>query len=362
MPLYEEQKLSVTLSSEAQKTIESDMSIFDCSSTWSGFINRIVLNYKNETNASIKVASKNMRNQIAYVLHPDDGKTSSAEDIIINKIVDDYSKKLRNEMRSFSSGAETKKIRMQDKNKDVLAPLDKSEYLNKGDYANAGSFVKAILEDYARQPFNRREEIIFKERIRDIAICKIDDYNRYILKIDYKNRNGVPASFKLKPYGLMTDKLTGYQYCVGFLFDSDAKINTPFSLRIYRMIDSKPLSQRAHISKKDEKDLKDSILHKGLAYLQGDSEIIKIALTSAGEKKYRSVLHLRPMHINTEFKLDFNGNRIYEFNCTFEQIRNYFFQFGKEAIVIEPSELKEEFYNRYNEASINYSNSISYQE
>lgn len=56
------------------------------------------------------------------------------------------------------------------------------------------------------------------------------------------------------------------------------------------------------------------------------------------------------MHINTEFKLDPSGNRIYEFNCTFEQIRNYFFQFGKEATLIEPAELKEEFYNKYNEA------------
>ena len=51
-----------------------------------------------------------------------------------------------------------------------------------------------------------------------------------------------------------------------------------------------------------------------------------------------------------------NGNKYYElvFDCSYDQIRNYFFSFGAEAEIISPLRLREMFVNDYKKALERY--------
>ena len=79
---------------------------------------------------------------------------------------------------------------------------------------------------------------------------------------------------------------------------------------------------------------------------------IKVALSEQGYKLYKSILYLRP-----NAKIDKDGDKwILTLSCAEEQVKNYFFQFGKEAIVISPDSLKQWFLDKYTDAAEMYQN------
>ena len=63
---------------------------------------------------------------------------------------------------------------------------------------------------------------------------------------------------------------------------------------------------------------------------------------------YQTILHQRPSYIHKD------GN-LYTFNCTRRQAANYFFKFGKEALVQQPQELHEQMLQNFKDAVSTYS-------
>lgn len=350
MAEYYEQKISLTLSNEAYHTIESDMRIFLSTTNWAGFINSVLENFKEHSLASIKYAVQREQDKLIGIIDPSNNSLSPSEKRIVDKLINNYTTQLKKEMRSFPSDSGiTKKIRLNNKNFDEIWCNGVSEYFDDKDFPNVGSYVKAVLEDYSRLPFARREKIIFRKTIDEIS-TSIQE--RALIKIKYLSRMGTKSTLKLKPYKITTGKVNNYHYLVGLLYETSTNTPTLFSLRISRIVTCDKMAQHAHITKKEQLILEEQIQRKGVPYLQGTSETCLILLTPSGIKKYNSILHLRPQYVRITPEL--NGSSIYEFDCTNEQIQNYFFQFGKDAKVLSPRDIATEFSQRYQAAYNSY--------
>ena len=172
---YIEQKVSITLSYEAYNTIESDMSIFLPGGKWATFINILIENYKDDSSASIRLASERERARLESMIHTDRSPLTQAEKQFIGRLVDAYTQDLREQMNAYGSDSGiTKKIRINNSNFEALGIGQHSEYYSGNDYRNAGTYIKSLLEDYARQSFSRREEIFFLDTIRSLQSCIAD--------------------------------------------------------------------------------------------------------------------------------------------------------------------------------------------
>ncbi len=351
MPNYDEQKVSITLSYEAYQIIKDDMNIFIPEVNWAGFINSILSGFMDSSNASIKSASLRERQRIIDLLKSNNEPLTPTEKTIIDTLENDFRNRLRSEMKSYSTDSYiTKKIRISNDNAKAINMSGDSDYFDKEDYSSAGKYIKALLEDYARQQFSIRERIIFHHTFNVINNCISSNS---LLKLVYKSRDDVKSILKIKPYGILTDKLNGYHYCVGLLYDTQVDMPPLFSLRISRICSVRQLSQTSRIKPKEKAYIESQIKNSGVAYIQGTTNECEIELTPKGEKLYRSILHLRPRYKELP-QPGSNGNMIYIFDCTDEQIRNYFFQFGKEAKITKPKYLKEEFFARFSDAASIY--------
>ena len=209
-----------------------------------------------------------------------------------------------------------------------------------GKYGSPGKFIKAVLEEYAELTYIERERIYF----RDTA-DKITANLHSRLRI-----TSGPLSFIVKPYSIMSDKLTTYNYLVGY----SALSSTPDDYRIasFRLsrIESVAVVPDSPFSFNDmETDrLSEAITEKGVAYLIDEMCDLAVELTDAGKALFKTILFQRPEVI--EMKGD-----VYRFRCTKLQAEAYFFRFGGEARIIEPESLREMFAKRYAKANDVYS-------
>lgn len=353
MANYDEQKVSITLSAIAYQTITDDKQIFLPDESWAGFINTIISGFKDDTIASIKRASLNERKRLIKYLHNEESEDdlSSSENDVINKIIAGYSVELREKMRSYSTDSgKTQKIRINNLNKDTLILSDESKYVFKGDYTSAGKFIKAILENYAEQPFSTRERIVFHNTIKIIKSCAA---NKNVLKFLYKGLDNKLSELEIRPYDIVVDGKTNYAYCVGILYDVNVKKTDLYSLRLYR-IQGAPEEvkgmPRSAINKQEAANIEKKIRMLGVAYIQSDAKKIRVELSPKGQNLYNSILHMRPSHTNE----DALKTGEYHFDCSEKQVENYFFRFGKDALILEPTELKNTLFTRYQEASEKY--------
>lgn len=96
--------------------------------------------------------------------------------------------------------------------------------------------------------------------------------------------------------------------------------------------------------------IEEAIRSKGAQFLSDDKgqERIVAQFTPRGEKMYKSMLHLRPQYRKKR------DDRIYEFECPVYQAQKYFFKFGRDVTILEPSSLAERFKEEYIKAAQNY--------
>lgn len=90
--------------------------------------------------------------------------------------------------------------------------------------------------------------------------------------------------------------------------------------------------------------------------IQNDKKIVVVKLTNDGYKKYYSkfINHHRLLPCEGP-KWDKNKKHWeLKFDCSQDQIKHYFFNFGKEARIVSPKELREEFKKKYKAAFESY--------
>lgn len=121
------------------------------------------------------------------------------------------------------------------------------------------------------------------------------------------------------------------------------KIVASFSMA--RMKTPTLLTKTFHLNKQEISNIETQLPNYSPAYFVGKPEQIKVKLTPKGKLSYQSRLYSRPEKIEL-----LSTDDIYVFDCTQQQIFNYFFPFGPDAEIISPDYLRNRFKNTYEKA------------
>lgn len=370
-----EQRQHINLSQHAWSVIESDMAAFDLSSSISGFLNEIVINFIEDSRASISIAKykkfqdleasylasrsklKQSRKARGTTSRGRTGELSSEEHRILDRLAENYALELSEAMNSFPKGSAVK-IRLRNEVYDLIHFSNGDDWCESDYYQSAGAYLKAIIEDYASQSFYQREAILYKDILAQIeSELELPPEQRRIIRIEQTFR-GETKIFDVKAFKLLPDSNTNYHYlvCLSKRAEEPGLPNRITSFRISRISKVKPRARSlgsGKIPATREKEIERAIASKGVQYLVGDSVEIKVRMTKKGFGMYQSILHMRPPVVSPPIVSD--DSILLIFNCTELQIKNYFFRFGPDAVVVSPERLKVDFLSEYKNALEAYS-------
>ena len=371
-----EQKQHINLSNHADETIRSDAFTFGMGDNLSGMINRILLNYMDDARATLSLSAQRERNRLAsaitlqkYIaknqwdknleLFNPDVPAEEGELQTIDLLVKQYIAETLEQNRRYTKG-QSHKIRLQNEVYDRLYPEDDPAIWPEQDYYRSqGEYIKAVLEEYSDLPFYDREGIYYKP-ILDILErhLLLPNSERSVLKLIYKGASGDRTVFHIKLHKLLPDPKGTYHYLTAYSRPAASK-NVEYEPHVFRMSrieDIRVYSEKTSgkLTEKQKHTIESLIQKNGVQFLfsNEEPEECRIKLTPAGYTAYCSRFWLRPLYDSIEENED--GSRTMTFHCPFRQIQYYFTGFGKNALVLEPDALVEQFRNTYSEANEAY--------
>ena len=330
-------KQHINLSTMAYEIIQNDMRSFMENPSKSGFLNRIIEEYKDYADASISTAIARKHGTLKQLLK---GIPSSTEkEKIIRKLLKQYEEELQKQASSYPKGVYVK-FRLNKKNFSMLFEEKCSEDHY---YDSQGKYIKAIVEEYAQKSPLERERIFFGERLSFIQSC-ID--GGLLLKV--KTRKN--WMYEVKPYAIRVDGSGLYHYLVGITTSPADPTGIPkissFRISFLKDVVSRPKSYRSgKVTQAEIVQIEKELQQKGVQFLLEDADDIVVRLDEQGRKMFATQLHLRPIPVSIE------ENGLYHFFCTQSQITYYFFKFGVHAEIISPNKLRRQFAQQYIEAA-----------
>lgn len=332
----EDARVHVNLSNYAWNVIHEDMFVFcrDDLANLSGFINDIILSYYQEADASIQTRCDEIASNYEQLLSEESVNMKidpSIQYSVIDVVTRSFKNRVIDKINSYPKD-KYKKIKLRKNVAEIL--LDSQEYSFYED--NVSNYIKAIIEEFVRLPFLKRESIICKEN-HDLIEKAIHSHKR--LKIIV----GTKKEFEVIPYQITTDKLGMFNYLIGI----DVNTKQPVSYRISRL-KIKLLSKIGKINKTYEEAILSKLAIVDASFLTKETERIVVRFDSYGLSKYNNQLHMRPQYIE---QLDDN---CFVFNCSTDQAKFYFLKFGSSALILEPEWLSKSFRNFYNYALQRY--------
>jgi hypothetical protein len=358
-----EHKLWVPLSERAIFVISEDMAVFSVDQE-STFINTVFANFRGEAKSSVCLYLE-QKKEVLNRLFPV-AKLKKAKGIAIEQLLLAEEKELRNKVMQYRD-ARANGRKLYYINKENVGYLEKEciedqyynikEYKNeKPYYSGPAEYVRSVIEEYCSLPFIKRERI-YRKKEYDIVerACK----EKTILQVD-ANYQGKEQTFYVYPYKIVPDSFhtQSYLVCYSRMPEEDEDEKKIVSFSMARINPGQECKGNFSLKKQEIKDIENRIAKDAAAYLVGGNEEIKVQLTKKGERSYRQRLYSRPEKTGIEKietdKTDDQGNHIeesiYTFNCTQQQIFNYFFSFGAEAKIISPEGLRNRFQNTYERA------------
>ncbi len=331
MPIYgnEEHKQRVNLSSFAQSVLEIDRNVFSGSGSYSGFLNRIISSFRDKATASVDTAAAQRQRFLlanGYSLQ------------IAEQLTAEYREQLKQKITGYPQG-DSIVFRLNNKNFNMLY----EEHAESSAYSAPSKYLKALFEEYARLSPSERERIYYSELVEQTLQPAIDA--GYILEVNLGGK-----VFLVKPYGVMADPFNSHLYLIGLSKRADypSEQETIASFRITRISEAKSRRHpRGRLSVDEKRQIERRLQAVGVQYLVGEQDFVKIRLTPSGVRLFLQKSYMRPIPESVE-------DDVYLFHCSSLQIRNYFLSFGKEAQVLEPESLREEFLAFYKEAVLIY--------
>ena len=324
-------KLDMKFNKREQYIIKGDMSIFKCEKLGT-FCNAIIKNYYKDFN------------------HPD-WKT------ITKKI------KISKAEQKIGASIKLQKTCCDNLDKELIEYEENKEYTPKFGNLIASNYVNLLLKEYANKKMYERERIFFKEKFEIIKNAK---NLRKQIKITTGGRH-----FQCLVYDIMDESGNTYIICKsGEIIDGKLQKWRYGSFRFLYITDVRYVNTDDDLCIKDfdEIEIEDKIFYNGIQFFLDDVELIKVKFSDEGIKKYNSIRNLRPAEYygwgikDKSKKEEFNLkkkrddiNNIKTFKCTRKQMEFYLFQFGGDAEILEPIDLREEFLEKYKKAVEVYS-------
>ena len=218
------------------------------------------------------------------------------------------------------------------------------------------ALLSYILEEYSSMPFSEREKIYsydiycsIKECIRNSKIIRMELKNKKL------NEETSIENYIVKPYDIVLDDNSFSFYLVGY---AKARDTEPYfrmrTFKLTRIISCSSNHKNYFLKKDDIYNIKDNLDTFGAAYIQEtkNKNDIEVRLSKRGYELFlTTIVRQRPVPISTpepDYKKE--GYFILKFDCSYQQIRNYFFSFASNAEIVSPPELRRKFRNDYQKA------------
>lgn len=210
--------------------------------------------------------------------------------------------------------------------------------------------ISFILERFTTLALLEREKIYCYPQYQVITEV-IDNYELLAIKM-FSGKE-----YEVKPYIIKMDENTLSNYLIGYSRPKGS--NNEFechSFKLSRIGKCRSCHKESVLSSKEIKTLKDINDKFGSAYIMGnltkkEIENTVVRLTKNGyENLYLKIIaYHRPIPIIEPVQISIDDKEFYDltFDCSHQQIRNYFFSFGAEAEIISPLRLREKFIREY---------------
>lgn len=228
-------------------------------------------------------------------------------------------------------------------------------------------FLKAVYEDYALLSDCERERLIFADNIIKInEVIKQNGSRYYSFIYAYSNMySHEKRRIRLIPYRIVSDEYKMYNYLVCLSDEKSAgKEFKADSYRISRLSGlsiAEKLSQKEYSSVTEYERLKEGHV-KSVKHLLSDprfgsdeSDISKVYLTEKGVEMFGKILYQRPILKGNEKP---KPNTVNEFISPPIQVKYYFNKFGKDGVILSPSDSFEEMRTLYVEGAEAYNREV----
>lgn len=367
---------SIPLSPSAYSVIIKDKSIFETSLSpnssvsMSSFLTSIFdsayiasLKYKTDDNykyIGIPLLNAFVKWQIEEI---DDGLDDKSKEIIKSYLISKLSAKYE---KTKTENAVRVRLSICRDLYDTLSS-DDLYYENKVYSSTLRRFLKAVYEDYALLSDCERERLIFADNIIKInEVIKQNGSRYYSFIYAYSNMHSrEKRRIRLIPYRIVSDEYKMYNYLVclsdergaGKEFEADSyRISRLSGLSI-----AEKLSQKEYSSVTEYERLKEGHV-KSVKHLLSDprfgsdeSDISKVYLTEKGVEMFGKILYQRPILKGNEKP---KPNAVNEFISPPIQVKYYFNKFGKDGVILSPSDSFEEMRTLYVEGAEAYSREV----
>lgn len=341
--INEEQKIRIALSKRAKLTMAEDMDVF-CTPKVATFINTVFNNFKHEAKSSISLYLQQREIELDR-LFTETKLDAISKKISIDQILSIEKKQIQSKISEYSNiKGESKLYHINDDNVAyLLEDCDEDQY-----YSRPGAYIRSIIEEYCSLPFIKRERIYRKDIYEIIERACVE---KRILKIK-ANYYGKDQLFYVYPYKIIPDSFhtQAYLVCYSRKAEDEEKDKIIASFSMARISSPTILTKSFHLNKHEIANIDSQITKYSPAYLIGKPELISVKLTKKGKQSYQSRLYSRPEKIES-----LSSDDIYVFDCTQQQIFNYFFSFGADAEIISPEYLRNRFKNTLEKAFKIYS-------
>lgn len=262
---------------------------------------------------------------------------------------DEVTEFLKNfERRSQESLIERDRITLSKKVIDEFKKFDFSEDKT----FNKRMVIDKILADYCDLEYSTREKIYYYDNFLEIQEAVV---NQWYLKVNVGNNK-----ILYKPYSLEIDD-NSYSYYISGYSKSENQEN--YKIHATKLCNIRSCNAKRgdcfQFTREEEKEINYRLTYSGIAYINCKVEHFKVWLTDEGYFHLfcNTIRHQRPFPIHSHNEVyDDQGNLYFEleFDCSYIQIRNYFFSFGKNAIIVEPTDKKGMLKEDYEDALNNY--------
>ena len=335
------QKIRISLSKKAMLTIEDDMTAFEVPKLTT-FINQVISNFHDIAESSIDNYLNNKELELKEKLSASSIDSYSIEQVI-QILLKDEKKRLINKTASYDNGSTVnKQYNINNSNYTFLT----EECTEDKYYATAAKYLRCLIEEYCQLPFIKRERIYKSSSYTTVEnACK----NHNVLKVK-AFIDGTQKLLYVYPYMIMPDSLATQEYLVCYVKNENSatgKHIASFSMARLQLQGS-ALKQTFRLTKDDIITIEKKLADSSPAYFLGTNEKVVVKLTERGQKSYKTKLYSRPV------KEPESSGDTYVFRCSPLQAYNYFFPFGKEAKIIEPTSLRERFKNSYIDGADRY--------
>lgn len=342
----DEYKQRINLSNYAATILWQDYENYSASMPVAGFLNNIIKNFKAKAKASIDYEVQRYQKRLEDTLSIF-GEESMAREII-ERLTAEYRSELIQKMRTAPlPKGESILFRLNKENFETLYGKDGTNGIEASNYSRPSLYLKALFEEFTRLPTCERECFYFTNIITDVEDIAIP--NGYLLEITLGKHRYI-----MRPYKILSDTEQTHLYLAGKSTcvtepNSHEKIASFRITNLSREIKILKEDARSPLSKDDIADIEDKIRKVGIQFLVAEpTSEVKLRFHYSGEKLFKQKTHLRPVPVTI------SEDGVYTFDCSIQQIANYFFSFGRNVEILSPEKLRNDFMVGYQRAYETY--------